>query len=156
MGSLTKKKCETCEGTQVLIEKDGTGKPCPALTVTALGRLACKLPDGTFDVKAENRSVLNARMQKDKAYEERNRVVLALAKAVTKLGGRAGRLKTKIPGWNPEWDWCIQIDTPTGQSWRWHYHVDHLPLFEWLPIVNWEWNNVDTPTKYKQMEEWKP
>ena len=110
------KKCEVCEGTQVKVEKDGTAIPCPALSVTALGRLACKLPDGSFDSKKTSREISNAKMQKDKAYEERNKVVSGLARAVIALGGKAGRKKTKIEGWNPEWDWCVYIDLPMGLS----------------------------------------
>lgn len=150
-----KVKCEKCEGSQV-VNKDGEMTPCPALAVSPLGRLACLLPDGTFDAKAENRSILNARMQKDKAYEERNKVVAAFAKAVVKLGGRAGRRKTTIKDWNPEWAWALDVIAPGQPSWSWHYHESHAPIFEKFPLATWEWDGTDTPTKYKLMEEWNP
>lgn len=155
---MTKKKnvCQVCDGTQV-VKGELENKPCPALSVTALGRFACRLPDGSFEVRKESPRVSNARMQKDKAYEERNRVVAALAKAVVKLGGRAGRLTTKIEEWNPEWHGCVQIDPPGGgQQWRWHFHDSHAAIFAFLPVVDWEYDGHTTPEKYKKLEAWNP
>lgn len=146
--------CLLCDGTRVVKEDDGEMTPCPALSVTALGRLACKLPDGTFDAKAEHRSILNARMQKDKAYEERNKVVAALARYIVAHGGVAGIRVTKIKDWNPEWFNCLYIELPNGKQVSWHLHDSHLPIFEGLPVYSGEWDGHDTPTKYKRLEEW--
>ena len=152
---IPKKKCEHCDGQQIVKTDDGM-KPCPALAVTTMGRFACKLPDGTFEAKKDSPMLANAKQQKDKAYEERNKVVAALAKAVVKIGGKAGRRKTDIKDWNPEWLWAIDIVAPGQKIWSWHYHSSHSPIFEKFPLATWEWDGTDTPTKYKLMEEWKP
>lgn len=146
---MSKKICEKCGGNQIL-----DGKPCPALSVTALGRLACKLSDGTFDVKAENRSILNARMQKDKAYLERNKVVAALATAVIRLGGKAGLARTKIPGWNPAWHGCVRIQPVDSEQWSWHFHEDHAWVFAHLSQFVGEWDGHETPEKYRRLHVW--
>lgn len=157
MGSMTKKKsvCVLCDGTQV-VKGELENKPCPALSVTALGRFACRLPDGSFEVRKESPRVSNAKMQKDKAYEERNKVVAALARAMIALGGRAGRKETKIPDWNPVWRWAIYIEPKGGKQISWHYHESHASFFEFLPVVDWEWDGHETPEKYKRLEEWRP
>lgn len=148
-------KCPTCNGSQIVGSGD-EAKPCPALSVTALGRLACKLPDGTFDSKKQSRDINNAKQQKDKAYEERDRVVAALAKAVIKLGGKAGLKKTPIEGWNPAWFNCVYVEPKGGPQFSWHIHERELPLFQGLPQFTGEWDGHDNPTKYKRLEEWKP
>lgn len=147
--------CQFCKGDQIVKNDDGL-VPCPALAVTTLGRFACKLPDGTFEAKKEPPALANAKMQKDKAYEERNKVVAALAKAVVKLGGKAGLRKTDIKDWNPEWAWALDIIPPGGKVWSWHFHESHARIFDGFSLANWEWDGTDTPTKYKLMEEWKP
>lgn len=149
------KKCKQCGGEQIVKTAEGL-KPCPALDVTIMGRLACKLPDGSFDSKKVTAETANARMQKDKAYEERNKVVSAFAEAIIQLGGRAGRRKTKIEGWNPEWDWCVYIDLPNGgPQISWHMHESHLHLFEWMNPYAGEWDGHDTTEKYRRLEEWR-
>lgn len=112
---MAKKSCAKCEGTQIVKTDDGL-KPCPALDVTVMGRLACKLPDGTFDAKKQGAETANAKMQKDKAYRERNEVVAGLAKAIVAMGGRAGKKKNPIEGWNPEWFNCVYIELPTNAT----------------------------------------
>lgn len=155
-GSGVKRKtCPECKGVQIIKTNDGL-KPCPRLAVTTLGNFACRLPDGTFETKREGAQVSNAKMQKDKAYRERNEVVAALAKAVLKLGGKVGRRKTDIPDWNPAWAWAIDIVAPGQKIWSWHYHSSHSEIFESFPLATWNWDGTDTPTKYKLMEEWKP
>ncbi len=139
------KKCEKCKGKQVL-----DGKPCPALSVTVLGRLACELPDGTFDNKAEHRSILNARMQKEKAYNERDRVVALAAKLAKDLGYKVGKKRTPVPGWNSAWFGAIYIDLPTGQV-SWHYHEREEGNFQALPEYDGVWDNHTTPEKYRRV-----
>src|SRR4051812_39357521 len=86
-------------------------------------RLIENIKVGWNAAKAENRT--NTRVQslreevtrlaidKASAYEERNRVVAALAHEFP-----AGIRKTAIEGWDPEWHNCVFIDTPAGQlSW---------------------------------------
>ncbi len=151
---MAAKKCDKCEGTFITTGTDGL-VPCPNLSVTVMGRLACKLPDGS--ISKSSSSVANARMQKDKAYEERNLVVSKLAECIIWFGGRAGRKKTKIEGWNPAWAWCVYIDLPKGgPQISWHYHTSHEHIFEWLPLYQGEWDGHDTPTKYIRLNEWQP
>lgn len=144
-----------CEGAQVVQTDDGFGL-CPRLAATSLGSVACRLPGGSFDAKKTHRDIQNAKMQKDKAYRERNLVVAALARAVVALGGRAGRKKTHIEGWNPAWDGCVYLDLPNGMQVSWHYHSDHDGVFDFLPPYEGEWDGHDTPTKYQRLEEWRP
>ena len=88
--------------------------------------------------------------RKDAAYEERNRVVAALARAALNLGYRAMRTRTAIEGWSDDWHGCVCIDLPTGQV-SWHYHDSHAHLFDWLPPGDMEWDGHDTPEKYRRV-----
>lgn len=85
------------------------------------------------------------RRDKDSAYEERNRVVAALAALYP-----AGIKATDIPGWEPEWHGCVYIDLPTGQA-SWHYHDSHAHLFAHLPAYTGEWDGHTTPEKYERL-----
>jgi hypothetical protein len=81
---------------------------------------------------------------KDRAYEERNRVVAALAKCFP-----AGRKRTAIEGWSADWHGCVYIDLPTGQV-SWHYHDSHAWMFEFLPEYQGEWDGHTTEQKYNE------
>lgn len=91
-----------------------------------------------------------AERAKDGAYEERNRVVAALARAALLLGYRALRTRTAIEGWSDDWHGCIRIDLPTGQV-SWHFHDSHAALFDWLPDGEMEWDGHTTPEKYERV-----
>ncbi len=108
---VRRKTCAQCKGEQIVKTSEGL-KPCPALAVTMLGRFACRLPDGTFETKKDGVPISNAKMQKDKAYDERNKVVALIAQMVRCYGGTAGTKRTPIDGWNPEWFGCVYIDLP--------------------------------------------
>jgi len=82
------------------------------------------------------------RSQKDAAYEERNKVVAALAHLYP-----SGLLPT--PGWL-EWSGCVYIDLPTGQV-SWHYHDSHAPMFAGLPPYTKEWDGHTTEEKYARL-----
>jgi hypothetical protein len=84
-------------------------------------------------------------MQKDGAYEERNKVVAALAKCFP-----CGVAKTAIEGWDADWHGCVYIDLPTGQA-SWHYHDSQSYLFDGFPPYQSEWDGHDTPEKYKRL-----
>lgn len=90
--------------------------------------------------------------RKDAAYEERNRVVAALAAMALGHGWIAGRARTSIPGWSEDWHGCVYIDLPSGQV-SWHYHDSHAHLFEFLPTYMGEWDGHDTPEKYRRVEK---
>jgi hypothetical protein len=81
----------------------------------------------------------------DASYEERNKVVAALARLFP-----SGIVKTAITGWSEDWHGCVYIDLPTGQV-SWHYHDSHASLFEGLPPFAGQWDGHDTPEKYRRL-----
>lgn len=83
--------------------------------------------------------------RKDGAYEERNRVVAALAKCFP-----SGVARTAIEGWSEDWHGCVYIDLPTGQV-SWHFHDSQAHLFAGLPAYTKPWDGHDTPEKYRRV-----
>ena len=83
--------------------------------------------------------------RKDAAYEERNKVVAALAKLFP-----SGVAKTAIEGWSEDWHGCVYIDLPTGQV-SWHFHDSQAYLFDGLPSYPGTWDGHDTPEKYRRL-----
>lgn len=83
--------------------------------------------------------------RKDDAYEERNKVVAALAKVFP-----SGVARTAIEGWSEDWHGCVYIDLPTGQV-SWHFHDSQAHLFADLPPYAGEWDGHDTPEKYRRV-----
>ena len=90
-------------------------------------------------------ALADLRERKDGAYEERNRVVAALARLFP-----SGVTKTDIPGWDAEWHGCVYIDTPAGQL-SWHFHDSQARLFESLPAYEGEWDGHTTEEKYERL-----
>jgi hypothetical protein len=88
--------------------------------------------------------------RKDGAYEERNRVVAALARLFP-----SGVARTAIEGWAEEWHGCVYIDTPVGQM-SWHFHDSHAHLFAGLPSYQGSWDGHDTPEKYRRLAALAP
>jgi hypothetical protein len=85
------------------------------------------------------------RARKDAAYEERNKVVAALARLFP-----SGIAKTAIEGWSDDWHGCVYIDLPTGQV-SWHFHDSQAHLFAGLPPYTGNWDGHDTPEKYRRL-----
>lgn len=85
------------------------------------------------------------RARKDAAYEERNKVVAALAKLFP-----SGTARTNIPGWSDDWHGCVYIDLPTGQV-SWHFHDSQAHLFADLPPYQGVWDGHDTDEKYRRL-----
>lgn len=85
------------------------------------------------------------RARKDAAYEERNKVVAALARLFP-----SGVARTAIPGWSDDWHGCVYIDLPTGQV-SWHYHDSQAHLFAELPAYTRGWDGHDTAEKYRRL-----
>ena len=81
----------------------------------------------------------------DAVYEERNKVVAALAKCFP-----SGTAKTAIEGWDPEWHGCVYIDLPSGQV-SWHFHERQAYLFDDLGPYQGQWDGHDTPEKYRRL-----
>lgn len=103
-------------------------------------RLSAALAPG-----AAEKAVDDMERRKDAAYEERNKVVAALAHLFP-----SGIAKTDIPGWTPEWHGCVYIDLPTGQV-SWHYHDSQAWLFDELPPYDKPWDGHDTDEKYRRL-----
>lgn len=81
----------------------------------------------------------------DQAYEERNKLVAALARLFP-----SGVRKTAIEGWDPAWHGCVFIDLPTGQV-SWHFHDREASLFDGLPPYEKPWDGHTTPEKYERV-----
>lgn len=99
------------------------------------------------DLAAE---VERLRQEKDGAYEERNRVVAAFARAAVSLGWPVAVTRTAIEGWSEDWHGCIYIVTPAGQA-SWHFHDSHAHLFADLPRGAMAWDGHTTPEKYERL-----
>lgn len=92
-----------------------------------------------------DRFVRQLKDAKDQAYEERNRVVAALARLFP-----SGVARTAIEGWDPEWHGCVWLDLPTGQA-SWHYHDSQAYLFEGLRPYRKGWDGHTTEQKYERL-----
>jgi hypothetical protein len=92
-----------------------------------------------------NEAIEAMRARKDAAYEERNKVVAALAKLFP-----SGIARTNIPGWSEDWHGCVYIDLPTGQV-SWHFHDSQAHLFADLPPYPGIWDGHDTDEKYRRL-----
>jgi hypothetical protein len=98
----------------------------------------------------EPNEILEAmRLRKDRAYEERNRVVAFLAHLLP-----AVQTKTDIPGWDPEWHGCIYIILPNGHQLSWHFHETLAHLFQHVPIGHVEYDGHTTDEKYRRIEQY--
>jgi hypothetical protein len=120
-------------------------------------REGCHAHDGAAGrvadaLSARDQEIAERKSEKDRAYEERNRVVAALARAAISLGYRAIRTQTAIEGWSDDWHGCVRIDLPTGQV-SWHYHDSQEHLFSWMPQGEMEWDGHDTREKYRRVDE---
>lgn len=91
------------------------------------------------------RALADMEARKDGAYEERNKVVAALAKVFP-----SGIARTAIEGWSEDWHGCVYIDLPTGQV-SWHFHDSQAHLFAGLPPYTKPWDGHDTPEKYRRL-----
>lgn len=104
--------------------------------------------------EALREGLLDMEKRKDAAYEERNRVVAALARMALAMGYKAGVRRSPVDGWTPDWDGCVYIDIPTGQC-SWHYHDSHANLFAGLPAYTKPWDGHDTPEKYRRLDAYE-
>lgn len=100
------------------------------------------IPEATQDELSRLRDI---EQRKDAAYEERNRVVAALAAVYP-----SGIARTAIEGWSDYWHGCVYIDLPTGQA-SWHYHDSQAHLFAHLPAYTQHWDGHTTDEKYDRL-----
>lgn len=115
-------------------------------------RAAAVDPDQVVSVEAADATVDEMQRTIDNAYNERNRVVAALARLVIAAGGKAGLSKTEIEGWDPAWHNCVYIDGPNGQL-SWHFHDREAPLFHSLPPYKKGWDGHTTEQKYERLDK---
>jgi hypothetical protein len=80
----------------------------------------------------------------DKAYAERNAVVLAFAHLGELMGWTVGKLSDPD---EPDWP-VLMIDTPAGQV-SWHLTADEMPAT--MPKYPGEWDGHSTPEKYERL-----
>lgn len=86
------------------------------------------------------------RAEKHDAYAERNKLVAALSKLFP-----SGLAETAIPGWDPEWRWCVFVTLPTGQA-SWHIRESERPMFAHLPVSRGNlWDGHTTEEKYRRL-----
>jgi hypothetical protein len=83
----------------------------------------------------------------DAAYTERNHLVALLSKIYP-----AGKARTAIEGWSPEWHGCVYIDFPWGQA-SWHYHDRDAGLFNHLEPYRGSWDGHTTEAKYELIRQ---
>ena len=140
----------------VLIERDGDHRAparlAPVRADSVPWYLATDDPGlGTRPIDEPEVARLEA--MRDSAYDERNRVVAALARVVLAQGGAAGIRRHEPdpdPDWDDDWKNVVAIDLPTGQV-TWHYHDSHRALFEGLPAYTKDWDGHTTDEKYRRL-----
>lgn len=97
------------------------------MDLEAAERSEMRISELEDEITALRAELARYKAEKNQAYTERNRVVLALA-----MQFPAGIRDTQIEGWSPEWNGCCYIDLPTGQI-SYHYHSSEAELFNRLP-----------------------
>lgn len=100
-----------------------------------------------------NRELMGTRIAKEGAYNERNMVVVGLAKLAMQLGYLAGLGKhADVLGedWDPDWRNIVFIDLPSGQV-SWHFHDSEMYLFDFLPPYAGVWDGHSTSLKYNRV-----
>ena len=105
------------------------------------------------EVEAQAAEIARLRQEKDRAYEERNRVVAFAAKLAVKLGFSAGVRHTDIKDWDPEWHGCCYIDIPQGQL-SWHFHTSQTHLFQALPDYETPYDGHTSEQKYERIADY--
>lgn len=97
--------------------------------------------------------------QKDAAYRERNSLVAAFARAVTKLrGGRAwlARHDPSDKEWDEDWKTIVFVQLPSGGQLSWHIHDSEVSSFSFLfgkrQLALWDGHT--TEQKYGRLRDW--
>lgn len=95
----------------------------------------------------------NARREKlDSVYEERNLVVLLMARLAGRLGWPVG-LKQHDPAdttWEDEWRTILFVESPAGQL-SWHLHESEKRHVEYVAPYEKEWDKHTTEEKYARV-----
>ncbi|MGH8527509.1 MAG: hypothetical protein ACREXY_25855, partial [Gammaproteobacteria bacterium] len=77
--------------------------------------------------------------QKNAAYAERNKCVIALARLALMHGLRAGVGQHVGEDWEDDWRTIVFIDLPTGQV-SWHFHDSEKPMLADMPKYEGAWD----------------
>ncbi len=85
------------------------------------------------------------RAARSAAYDERSRLVAALARLFP-----SGVQRTEIGDTDREWHGCVYIDLPTGQA-SWHFQGDQAEYFRDLPTYEASWDGHTTAEKYERL-----
>jgi hypothetical protein len=126
-------------------EVDGIGIYAGVKNATDANVMMCKLRGWQENADTLAAALADMERRKDAAYEERNRVVAALAKVFP-----SGVARTAIEGWSDDWHGCVYIDLPTGQA-SWHFHDSQAHLFDGLPAYTKPWDGHTTEQKYERL-----
>ena len=98
-------------------------------------------------MKARN----DAEVAKDRAYQERDRLVCALSKVFPSWLARHPDDDTE---WDDDWRWIVFIQLPTGQA-SWHIHDSEHSWFRHLTMGGDAWDGHTTEEKYRRLEALK-
>lgn len=89
--------------------------------------------------------------EKNKAYAERNLLVVALSK----LFPASLERHPETEAYEDDWRWIVFIDLPAGQV-CWHIHDSELPHFDHLQRnTGRKWDGHDREEKYRRVGELK-
>lgn len=94
------------------------------------------------------RAIESTEEERNKAYNERNRLVAYLASVYPSCLER----HPEEEEWENDWRWIVFIHHPSGQL-SWHIHDSELPLFDHVPrgMGNVKWDGHTTEEKYQRL-----
>jgi hypothetical protein len=99
--------------------------------------------------------VRDLRQRKDDAYQERNRVVAALAFLTRSCGGKAWLGQhPPDPDWHPKWRTIVFVEFPGVGQMSWHVHDRDRPLLYGIPDrpdFAAPWDGHTTAEKYERL-----
>ena len=103
-----------------------------------------------------NDELENLRAEKDRAYWERNQLVVALSK---RFPAWLSRHQEEDTDWEDDWRWIVFILIPTKEpdniphlrQLSWHIHDTHLQYFSHLSIHPNTWDGHTTDQKYERL-----
>lgn len=111
-----------------------------------LGQALIELGDWRSTARLAMAKLAVAEKAKDGAYHERNQLVALLARLYP-----SALCKTEIDGWDPEWHWCVFLQTPEGQL-SWHIHEREFEFFDHVRQADdVKWDGHTTEEKYERV-----
>lgn len=106
----------------------------------------------SVDVYILREMVDQLKIEKGRAYGERNMLVAALSKL---FPASLERHQPENDDWEDDWRWVVIIDLPTGQV-SWHIQDGELPMFDHLERNQGRvWDGHDTLEKYERLGKLK-